>query len=70
MVCGLIEIPLAVLAAVAAVATAITALSETLPFLSKYSANGILHAVYHLVHPNKCTEESIPEAQVAAQVLG
>ena len=62
----LLEIPLAALAAVAAVATAITALSETLPFLSKYSANGVLHAVYHLVHPNKCIEENsiVPIAEV------
>ena len=66
MVCGL-EIPLAVLAAVAAVATAVTALSETLPFLKKFSSNGILHGVYHLMHPNKCVEESIPEAQVVVQ---
>ena len=65
MTCFL-EIPLAVLAAVAAVATAITALSETLPFLSKYSANGILHAIYHLVHPNKCVEEQsiVPVAEM------
>jgi hypothetical protein len=63
----LLEIPLAALAAVAAVATAITALSETLPFLKNYSANGILHAAYHLVHPNKCVEESIPEAQVVVR---
>lgn len=68
MTCGL-EIPLAALGAIAAIATAITALSETLPFLKKYSANGILHAVYHLVHPNKCLEESIPQAEVV-QVAG
>ena len=66
----LLEIPLAALAAVAAVATAITALSETLPFLSKYSANGLIHGIYHIFHPNKCLEEqSIPEAQIAVQVL-
>ena len=65
----LLEIPLAALGAIAAVATAITALSETLPFLKNYSANGVLHAVYHLVHPNKCVEESIPSAEVAIQVL-
>ena len=65
----LLEIPLAALAAIAAVATAITALSETLPFLSKYSGNGIIHSVYHLMHPNKCVEEPIPSAEVAIQVL-
>ena len=70
MVCGL-EIPLAALAAIAAVATAITALSETLPFLKKFSGNGVLHGIYHIFHPSKCTEEEpIPEAQVAVQVVG
>ena len=69
MTCFL-EIPLAALAAVAAVATAITALSETLPFLKKFSGNGVIHGIYHMIHPTKCTEEEpIPEAQVAVSVL-
>jgi len=66
----LLEIPLAALAAVAAVATAVTALSETLPFLKKFSGNGIIHGIYHIFHPSKCVEEEpIPEAQIAVQVL-
>lgn len=69
MTCGL-EIPLATLGAIAAVATAITALSETLPFLKKFSGNGIIHGIYHIFHPSKCVEEqSIPEAQIEVQVL-
>jgi hypothetical protein len=69
MTCGL-EIPLAALGAIAAVATAITALSETLPFLKKFSGNGIIHGIYHIINPTKCVEEEpIPEAEVAVQVL-
>lgn len=70
MVCGLIEIPLAVLAAVAAVATAITALSETLPFLTRFSGNGLIHGLYHIIRPSKCVEEEpTPVAEVAGLVI-
>ena len=69
MTCGL-EIPLAALAAIAAVATAVTALSETLPFLKKFSGNGVLHGIYHILNPTKCTEEEpMPVAEIAVSVL-
>lgn len=56
MVCGL-EIPLAVLGAITAVATLLTAVSEGLPFVKKWSGNGILHGISHLIKPEKCADE-------------
>ena len=56
MVCGL-EIPLAVLGAITAVATLLTAISEGLPFIKRYSGNGILHGISHLIRPEKCVAE-------------
>ena len=53
-----LEIILPIIIAVTAVAGAITAVSETLPFIKKISGNGILHTVYHLLHPEKCLEPS------------
>ena len=57
MVCGL-EIPLAVLGCITAIATLLTAVSEGLPFIKKWSGNGILHGISHLIRPEKCSEES------------
>tara|TARA_B110000977_G_scaffold193731_1_gene269147 strand:+ start:1328 stop:1537 length:210 start_codon:yes stop_codon:yes gene_type:complete len=57
MVCGL-EIPLAILGAVAGIMTAVASLSESLALQKKYSANGILHGIYHILHPEKCIEPS------------
>ena len=54
--CGL-EIPLAILGCITAVCGAITAISEALPFIKKYSGNGIIHGLYHLIHPSKCKGE-------------
>lgn len=54
--CGL-EIPLAILACITAVCGSITAISEALPFIKKYSGNGILHGIYHLFRPEKCNAE-------------
>jgi hypothetical protein len=58
MVCGL-EIPLAVLGAITACTTLMTTISEGLPFIKKYSGNGIIHGIYHLVHPDKCIEPTM-----------
>ena len=58
MVCGL-EIPLAILGAITACTTLMTTISEGLPFIKKYSGNGIIHGIYHLVHPDKCIEPTM-----------
>ena len=58
MVCGL-EIPLAVLGAITAFTTLMTTISEGLPFIKKYSGNGIIHGIYHLIHPDKCIEPTM-----------
>lgn len=55
MVCGL-EIPLAVLGAVSALAGLAVAVSEGLPFIKKWSGNGIIHGIVHLIKPEKCAE--------------
>ena len=58
MVCGL-EIPLAVLGAITAFTTLMTTISEGLPFIKKYSGNGIIHGIYHLMYPHKCVEPTM-----------
>ena len=58
MVCGL-EIPLAILGAITACTTLMTTINEGLPFIKKYSGNGIIHGIYHLVHPDKCIEPTM-----------
>tara|TARA_R110000772_G_scaffold54770_4_gene125059 strand:+ start:455 stop:673 length:219 start_codon:yes stop_codon:yes gene_type:complete len=58
MVCGL-EIPLAILGAITACTTLMTTISEGLPFIKKYSGNGIIHGIYHLIHPDKCIEPTM-----------
>ena len=58
MVCGL-EIPLAVLGCITAITTLATTISEGLPFIKKYSGNGIIHGIYHLMYPDKCVEPTM-----------
>ena len=54
MVCGL-EIIIPILGAITAIATLGTALSEGLPFIKKWSGNGIIHSIYHLIRkPDGC----------------
>lgn len=54
MVCGL-EIIIPILGAITAIATLGTALSEGLPFIKKWSGNGIIHSIYHLIKkPDEC----------------
>ena len=57
MVCSL-EIIIPIIVCITAVATATTALSESLPFLKKFSGNGIVHSIYHLIKPEKCLDET------------
>tara|TARA_R110001592_G_scaffold104960_3_gene295249 strand:+ start:4096 stop:4269 length:174 start_codon:yes stop_codon:yes gene_type:complete len=56
MTCGL-EIIIPILACITAVATLGTAVSEGLPFVKKWSGNGIVHGIYHLIKPDKCVAE-------------
>ena len=55
--CGL-EIPLAILACITTICGTITAISEALPFIKKYSGNGIIHGIYHIINPSKCNGEN------------
>jgi len=55
MVCGL-EIPLAVLGCITAITTLITTISEGLPFIKKYSGNGVIHSIYHLINKEKLND--------------
>ncbi len=53
MTCGL-DIAVAVLGCIAGGLSCIVAFSETLPFIKKISANGILHGITHIFHKDRC----------------
>lgn len=53
MTCGA-DIAVAVLGCIAGTLSCVVALSETLPFIKKISANGILHGITHLFQKEKC----------------
>jgi len=69
MVCGL-EIVIPVIAAITAIVGLITAISETLPFIKKYSGNGIIHSIYHCVHPEKCVDTDSHSSSDSLSSLG
>jgi len=62
------EIIIPILACITAVAGSITAVSETLPFMKKYSANGLLHGIWHMIHPEKCINESESSESIGSLV--
>tara|TARA_R110000737_G_scaffold332948_1_gene350195 strand:+ start:446 stop:664 length:219 start_codon:yes stop_codon:yes gene_type:complete len=61
---GTLEIIVGVLSATSAICGLFITVSEALPFMKKYSGNGVAHSIYHLiVKPEKCLElnKDIPE---------
>ena len=56
MVCSL-EFILPIIVCITAVAGATTAISESLPFLKRFSGNGIIHSIYHMIKPEKCIDK-------------
>tara|TARA_R110000787_G_scaffold28041_2_gene76828 strand:+ start:619 stop:819 length:201 start_codon:yes stop_codon:yes gene_type:complete len=57
MVLGTLEIIVGVLSATSAVCGLFITVSEALPFIKKYSGNGIVHSIYHLIKPEKCIKD-------------
>ena len=54
---GTLEIIVGVLSATSAICGLFITVSEALPFIKKYSGNGVAHSIYHLiVKPDKCSQ--------------